>query len=254
MFYLFIKYLLYLTNLVVACLVSMEGPFESISLFPSQTISSCLGDGGNEKDLDVQPYHPLYLHNIFENDHQVAQYNRHSTLLSLLIDPLSLSLVKVDEFDNECLIDATEIHQVNQKIISIFPSSRSSPSFRFSHINNLVDHFESNNLIFYYGAVKHLKEIYEKFFPFILFYIETASMIQFDDPDWQCIIMLRKKDYAPIGLCSYYYFRGLGMHRIRLSQFIILPWFQQCGFGIQLYNTFYQHVVQKSTAHEFTGN
>ena len=225
----------------------MEGPFESISILPFQSDYSF--ECGTDR---VQRYHPLYLHNIFENDHQVRQYNRHTTLLSLFIDPLSLNLIRAEEFDNECLIDASELHQLNQKIISLFPTT--SGTFRFSHVSSLVTHFEFSSFLFYYGPVKHLKEMYTKFFPFLLFYIETASMIQFEDPDWQCIIMVRKKDFAPIGLCSYYYFRGLGIHRIRLSQFIILPWFRQRGMGTVLYDAFYEQVVLKSSAQEFTGN
>lgn len=222
----------------------MEGPFESISIVPTSTDSS----GEREADAN-QCFHPLYLHNIFENEHQVAQYNRHTPLLTLFVDKSLLCLVEVKEFDNECLIDAAEIHQLNQKIASLFTSS----SFRFSHVGNMVSRVEHSNFLFYYGAIRHLREIYLKFFPFILFYIETASMIEFEDPDWECIIMLNKKDFAPIGLCSYYYFRGLGVHRIRLSQFVILPWFQQGGMGRILYDSFYLNVVLPSSAQEFTG-
>ena len=218
--------------------------------FPSITIHSV---SANEELVasseEETTFHPRYLHNVLENNHEVNQFKRNTPLLDLYIDKLTLNLCSYREFDDDSMLDAAEIHSLNRKIVDLFPSY----IFRFSRITDCVNSVDSDGYLFYFGKARYLKEMYLKFFPFILFYIEAASLISFDDAEWECIVMLEKRNYYPIGICSYYTFRGLDVERIRLSQFLILPWYKNRGMGAILYKSFYTEIVMKSNASEFTG-
>jgi histone acetyltransferase 1 len=95
---------------------------------------------------------------------------------------------------------------------------------------------------------------------FILLYIEAGSYISEDDDAWQFFVLYEKrkrqngtKTYHFIGYSSVYKFYCFPeKHRLRLSQFIIVPPYQHQGHGSELYKTIYNYALLTPLISELT--
>jgi hypothetical protein len=186
-------------------------------------------------------FHPLFLHNIFDDEQVCELFERSEPLLDLFIEKSSLNLIKHQAYEEEKYAE----HQ--KKIISLFPAV--DDSFLFdSTLESGVQKIDLESFSFFWGKASSFKAIYLKMFPLILFFIETASLIDLEDSQWGSIWMLERSSLAPIGICTYYTFKGMDLERIRLSQFLILPSYQRKGMGMKLYETFTKYIIEKSSA------
>ncbi|KAF8344073.1 acyl-CoA N-acyltransferase [Cantharellus anzutake] len=95
---------------------------------------------------------------------------------------------------------------------------------------------------------------------FILLYIEAGSYIQEDEDKWQFLVLYerrRRRGYPDtfhfVGYCSMYpFFFWPDKVRLRLSQFVILPPYQNQGHGAHLYTALHQHVMATPSIAELT--
>ncbi|KAG2157603.1 acyl-CoA N-acyltransferase [Suillus bovinus] len=104
------------------------------------------------------------------------------------------------------------------------------------------------------------REYHRRMQIFILLYIEAGSYISEDDDAWQFFVSYEKrkrqngtKTYHFIGYSSVYRFYCFPeKHRLRLSQFVIVPPYQHQGHGSELYKTIYNYVLLNPLISELT--
>jgi histone acetyltransferase 1 len=104
------------------------------------------------------------------------------------------------------------------------------------------------------------REYHRRMQIFILLYIEAGSYISEDDDAWQFFVLYEKrkrqngtKTYHFIGYSSVYKFYCFPeKHRLRLSQFIIVPPYQHQGHGSELYKTIYNYALLTPLISELT--
>lgn len=104
------------------------------------------------------------------------------------------------------------------------------------------------------------REYHRRMQIFILLYIEAGSYISEDDDAWHFFVLYEKrkrqngtKTYHFIGYSSVYKFYCFPeKHRLRLSQFVILPPYQHQGHGSELYKTIYNYALITPLISELT--
>lgn len=104
------------------------------------------------------------------------------------------------------------------------------------------------------------REYHRRMQIFILLYIEAGSYISEDDDAWHFFVLYEKrkrqngtKTYHFIGYSSVYKFYCFPeKHRLRLSQFVILPPHQHQGHGSELYKTIYNYALLTPLISELT--
>ncbi|KAG2348428.1 histone acetyltransferase type B catalytic subunit [Suillus weaverae] len=104
------------------------------------------------------------------------------------------------------------------------------------------------------------REYHRRMQIFILLYIEAGSYINEDDDAWHFFVLYEKrkrqngtKTYHFIGYSSVYKFYCFPeKHRLRLSQFVIVPPYQHQGHGSELYKTIYNYALITPLISELT--
>ncbi|RXK37212.1 histone acetyltransferase type B catalytic subunit [Tremella mesenterica] len=104
------------------------------------------------------------------------------------------------------------------------------------------------------------REYHRRMQIFILFFIEGGSYVHEDEDAWEFITLYERRTrstgedtYHFVGYTSVYPFWCYpDSVRLRLSQFVILPPYQQLGHGSALYSTLYQHVLSRPEVAELT--
>lgn len=104
------------------------------------------------------------------------------------------------------------------------------------------------------------REYHRRMQIFILLYIEAGSYISEDDDAWHFFVLYEKrkrqngtKTYHFIGYSSVYKFYCFPeKHRLRLSQFVIVPPYQHQGHGSELYKTIYNYALLTPLISELT--
>lgn len=85
---------------------------------------------------------------------------------------------------------------------------------------------------------------------FLMFFIETGSYVEANDPMWKFVYMVEMVDsglsQTPtqrnfVGFVSYYpFYRELDQFRVRISQQIVLPNYQRRGLGLVMLNVVFE--------------
>jgi len=100
------------------------------------------------------------------------------------------------------------------------------------------------------GSESGFKEYHERMQPWILFYIDAASYIDFDDSNWRFFVVYERfKDpdgsaarYAFAGYTTVYqYYAYPANIRPRVSQMLVLPPFQRRGIGAKMLDVVQQY-------------
>ncbi len=92
--------------------------------------------------------------------------------------------------------------------------------------------------------------------PWIMFYIDAASYIDSDDPNWIYFLLFEKVGdaYSVCGFVTVYRYYGYPEHaRPRISQMLILPPFQRLGLGARLLDTVERHFWKDNKVIDITG-
>ncbi|KAJ3158699.1 histone acetyltransferase 1 [Geranomyces michiganensis] len=98
---------------------------------------------------------------------------------------------------------------------------------------------------------------------FLLWYIEGASYLQEDDEAWEMVLLYERRKqgekhlYSFVGYATYYPFyyysvSGSDKRRVRISQFLVLPPFQENGHGAALYRHMYDMFLQDNKIVQLT--
>ncbi|PCH38402.1 acyl-CoA N-acyltransferase [Wolfiporia cocos MD-104 SS10] len=97
---------------------------------------------------------------------------------------------------------------------------------------------------------------------FVLLYIEAGSYIKEDEEGWEFMVLYEKRTRRSDPSIATYHFVGYATLypfycfpervRMRISQFLILPPYQQEGHGSALYTAIYQHVLARPEIAELT--
>mmetsp|Transcript_12118 Transcript_12118/g.23038 ORF Transcript_12118/g.23038 Transcript_12118/m.23038 type:complete len:442 (+) Transcript_12118:55-1380(+) len=88
-----------------------------------------------------------------------------------------------------------------------------------------------------------------------IWFIDGASLIDITEPHWKYFLLYRDTDRGPalVGLCSVYYFwTSFNSCRVRLSQFLILPQYQRKGYGSDLLQAIYNHILGDDRVFQIT--
>ncbi|TCD60783.1 histone acetyltransferase 1 [Steccherinum ochraceum] len=106
------------------------------------------------------------------------------------------------------------------------------------------------------------REYHRRMQIFILLYIEGGSYIEEGEDAWEFVVLYEKRrrrsspdvvTYHFVGYSTLYPFYCFPEKtRMRLSQFVILPPYQQEGHGSALYASIYQYIVSEPTIAELT--
>ncbi|KAM5542649.1 hypothetical protein V8D89_003610 [Ganoderma adspersum] len=106
------------------------------------------------------------------------------------------------------------------------------------------------------------REFHRRMQLYVLLYIEGGSYISEDEETWQFAVLYEKRrrrsspdivTYHFVGYATLYPFYCFPERvRLRISQFLILPPYQQDGHGSALYTAIYQHVLSQPRIAELT--
>ena len=106
------------------------------------------------------------------------------------------------------------------------------------------------------------REYHRRMQLFVLLYIEGGSYISEDEETWEFAVLYEKRrrrsspdvfTYHFVGYSTLYPFYCFPERvRLRVSQFLILPPYQQDGHGSALYTAIYQHVLAQPRIAELT--
>ncbi|ETO20079.1 hypothetical protein RFI_17140 [Reticulomyxa filosa] len=93
----------------------------------------------------------------------------------------------------------------------------------------------------WHGSVReeHMQRYHDRLQFLLLFYIESCSYIDSNDPTWEVLLLfeknIRTQEYKSVGyLTLYAFFAYPNGHRLRISQVLIFPPFQRSGHGFEL--------------------
>ncbi|CAF3263628.1 unnamed protein product, partial [Rotaria sp. Silwood2] len=108
---------------------------------------------------------------------------------------------------------------------------------------------------------KKFVEWYSRLETFLVFFIDAASTIDKDDPNWIIYLLYQKYQndygqtcYAPIGFITVYlYYAYPDKKRPRISQVLILPPYQRKGHGRRLLTAIYNDLRKDSRVQDITG-
>lgn len=104
-------------------------------------------------------------------------------------------------------------------------------------------------------------EWYSRLETFLVFFIDAASTIDKDDPNWIIYLLYQQYRnhhgeicYTPMGFITVYlYYAYPDMKRPRISQVLILPPYQRKGHGRRLLTTIYHDLKKDSRVQDITG-
>ncbi|GAB5588337.1 histone acetyltransferase 1 [Umbelopsis nana] len=117
-------------------------------------------------------------------------------------------------------------------------------------LNDGKDRFEIYKASF---SSEKFRKYHEHIQLFMLLYVEGSSYIDAEDDKWNIYTLYKRVDEADdssfhfVGYATLYpFFCWPDKIRMRISQFLILPPFQQSGHGSILYNTIYKEVAARA--------
>ncbi|KAF9967063.1 histone acetyltransferase 1 [Mortierella alpina] len=103
------------------------------------------------------------------------------------------------------------------------------------------------------------QEYHKRLQCFAIFFIEGASFIEDTDEKWEVRLLFERvsengqESYNIVGYCTMYpYFYYPDQVRMRISQFLILPPYQQQGHGSRLYQSLYNDFCSRKEVREMT--
>ena len=210
---------------------------------------------------------PTYTHQIFENEEIKLSLKDQNLTIEIEIDINSLQ---------SHLILKNASQEIQQQIIEkispllslnsfdwIFDSFTPKESFQINNKEELggknEEEGEKEKELIEFYVLTHLdsgaNELLSRGEKISMWYIETASSIDFNDNKWEVIYMIKKikNEQIFIGYCTLYTFHNpfLGS-KIRICQVLILPPFQRQGIGRLLLLFIYNLVSLRSNINEIT--
>ncbi|TFK87923.1 histone acetyltransferase type B catalytic subunit [Polyporus arcularius HHB13444] len=162
--------------------------------------------------------------------------------------------------------DATHFKPYGEKIYSYTRAATTLPKGKNISIPQVLgpDDEETVDFEVYHSTWKTpgFREYHRRMQLFVLLYIEGGSLISEDEETWEFAVLYEKRrrrsspdvfTYHFVGYSTLYPFYCFPERvRLRISQFLILPPYQQDGHGSALYTAIYQHVLAHPRIAELT--
>ncbi|CAF1015982.1 unnamed protein product [Brachionus calyciflorus] len=144
----------------------------------------------------------------------------------------------LDTFCSDKLKADIEFKPFGQKVYEYF---RNDKKFEIFRVDSQQDDYMSQKFIDYIINVQTM----------LIYYIETASFIDTEDPQWTHYLLYENKKigseqrYATIGYLSVYnYYAYPDKTRSRVSQVLVMPTYQKQGHGAELLQAVYRDVCE----------
>jgi histone acetyltransferase 1 len=142
-----------------------------------------------------------------------------------------------------------KVHEYTREVKSANGSS-SSRSFEVYKIDATMPEFTNPKFLEYIDRVQTM----------LVFFIETASFVDTEDPQWTFFLVYEKRKlsnsefrYATIGFLSLYnYYAYPDKVRARVSQVLVMPTYQNMGHGAELLESVYRDAVNDSNVIDIT--
>ncbi|WVF66901.1 histone acetyltransferase type B catalytic subunit [Kwoniella sp. CBS 6097] len=105
------------------------------------------------------------------------------------------------------------------------------------------------------------REYHRRMQLFILLFIEGGSYVHEDEDAWEFITLFEKRKRPDSDIVTYHFVGYVSVYpfwcypdqvRLRLSQFVILPPYQQQGHGSKLYSTLFSNMLSRPEVAELT--
>lgn len=149
----------------------------------------------------------------------------------------------LDVFCSEKLKADKEFKPFGQKIYEYSREADRQNKYEIFKIDSSLEEYSSQKFIDYILNVQTM----------LIYYIETASFIDTDDPQWTFFLLYENRKigsdqrYVTIGFLSVYnYYAYPDKTRSRVSQVLILPNFQKSGHGAELLQAVYRDACENS--------
>ncbi|KAH9915786.1 histone acetyltransferase type B catalytic subunit [Epithele typhae] len=162
--------------------------------------------------------------------------------------------------------DATHFKPLGEKIYSYSRTASTLPKGKNVAVARVLSPEDQETVDYevYHStwSTPGFREFHRRMRIFVLLYIEAGSFISEDEETWEFAVLYEKRrrrsspevfTYHFVGYSTLYPFYCFPERvRLRISQFLILPPYQQDGHGSALYTAIYQHVLAQPRIAELT--
>ncbi|PVU89852.1 hypothetical protein BB559_004908 [Furculomyces boomerangus] len=204
-------------------------------------------DNNEDTDVDIIEFHPAFTYPIFGELEKIFGKKIDDLETTSIV---SLKADKVEEPMRSVLSEEL-IENPSSFSMQVAKDTRNfKPHGKKIHEYKLPQEQEAEDATFEIYENDFTDESFRKFHKrmqtFVLFYIEGGQFIDDTDEKWTVYTLYKKLNfggahiYSLVGFCTMYnYYHWPDKKRARISQFLILPPYQQHGHGSKLY--FYIH-------------
>ncbi|PVU92644.1 hypothetical protein BB561_003707 [Smittium simulii] len=252
----------------------------SVEKFLKQnTTNSALSE--EECDLDIVEFHPSFTYTVFGELEKIFGYKGLQIYLNYAAGSLMTYLqifykntvnkietienvsLKVDEIEEPItkVLSSDLLHSISDfskavvsESIDFTPNGKKIHQYTLSNENDCVYEIYENNF-----SDKEFRKFHQRLQTFVIFFIEGGQFVDDTDEKWTFYTLYKKADYCGknvysfVGFCSVYnYFHWPDNIRARISQFLVLPPYQQSGHGSKLYNFIRQSILSNTLIVDLT--
>lgn len=235
----------------------------------------------DDVDDDSKSFHPAMAHQIFGENENIFGYKDLQVRLLYTAGPLNVYIGlkysnRVDDYSTEGLKADDVIGTIASKLpngcyytnidefLKTLKKAESFKPFGEKIQEHVVEDAFGNKRHFeiYHCDITENKfcPYFERLQTFVLWFVDAASYIDTDDPQWTYFVCYEKYKnlegnylYASVGYTTVYRYYAYPEHiRPRISQMLILPPFQKIGIGGKFIETIYQHFSKEGNVIDIT--
>uniref|UniRef100_T1PJU5 Histone acetyltransferase type B catalytic subunit n=1 Tax=Musca domestica TaxID=7370 RepID=T1PJU5_MUSDO len=236
----------------------------------------------NDLEKDDMAFHPMMAHQIFGESESIFGYRGLKVQILYTAGPLHIYLgleydKKVDELSNgeikaddvvatiaEKLPDGCYFVNMDEFLKTLDKADKFQPFGEKLAEYKTKDDESDNERHFeiYYCNFKYpsFLKFFSRLQTFVLWFVDAASYIDVDDPQWSYFICYEKYKndngeelFATVGYSTIYEYYAYPQHiRPRISQMLILPPFQKLGIGTKMVETIYKYYHNQKNVIDIT--
>ncbi|KAG0324593.1 histone acetyltransferase 1 [Dissophora globulifera] len=236
-------------------------------------VKAAPGTGDDEDEQDIIEFNPVFTYPMFGEQEQIFGYKDLAVNLEFASGSLASCFsmgykekkptadkiyTTMKDFLPKDIIDNHDVFtQIAQRDYTEFkPMGTKVAEYRINHEgaeNSVFESYQAN-----FNTPRFL-EYHRRLQCFAIFFIEGASFIEDTDEKWEVRLLFERlnedgqETYNFVGYCNMYpYFYYPDQIRMRISQFLILPPYQQQGHGSRLYQSLYADFGSRKEVREMT--
>ncbi|KAF8931192.1 acyl-CoA N-acyltransferase [Dissophora ornata] len=236
-------------------------------------VKAAPGSGDDEEDQDIIEFNPVFTYSMFGEQEQIFGYKDLVVNLEFASGSLAscfsmgykekkptadkIYTTMKDFLPSDIIDNHDRFIQIAQRDYTEFrPMGTKVAEYR-------VNAEGTENSVFEFYQAKfdtpRFLEYHRRLQCFAVFFIEGASFIEDTDEKWEIRLLFERvsengqETYNFVGYCTMYpYFYYPDQIRMRISQFLILPPYQQQGHGSRLYQSLYNDFCSRKEVREMT--